>query len=132
MPTCEEEVALAMPGDKLTPEELIQVKLWCGDSPAYMVVQKLQFNRAVTELRLLFKFEGCANDKELWELAFALLSVLMDPKAALVQAKAELDQSRAAQAELDKQKVLEQVMKARKVANQGLNADGGGLGGGPK
>jgi len=132
MPTCEEEVELAMAGKKLTPEELMQVNLWCGDSPAYMIVWQLQFNRAVTELRLQFNSEGCANDKELWELAFALLSVLLDPKAALQQARAALDQSRAAEVELDKKKVLERVMKARKVANRCLNTDGGGLGGGPK
>lgn len=132
MPNCEEQVALAIPGVTLTPEETTQVKMWCDESPAYMVVWQVKFNRANTELRLLFKFQGYENDQELWELAFALLSVLMDPKAALEQARAELDQIRAAKAKLDQQKVLERVKKARKVANQGLNADGGGLGGGPK
>lgn len=132
MATCEDEVALAMQGAVLTPEELAEVRELCGGNPAFLVVHQLKFDRARVELRHLYAVSGRANDGELWELAYAFLGLSMDPKAALEQAMAELDKSRDAKIDLDKQRVLEQMHKKRRELNQHLNAGGSGLGGGPK
>lgn len=131
MSACQDEVAAGMAGAVLTPEEKAQIELWCGDSPAFMIVRVLKFNRACEELRQLFKASECANDNEMWELAFSLMSVHLNPKVALEQAKTELTQSRFAKANLDKKAVVERILRDRKAAEQRLNADGSGLSGGP-
>ena len=131
MTKCEEQVAIAMAGATLTPEERRTVDELCVAYPAYLVVHQLKFDRARKELLLLFGSAGFSNDQNLWELANALLAILMDPKAALEQAKSELDQSSATKASLDIKGVLAKAQKMRKDA-QAQNPDGSRLGGGPK